>query len=64
MPRLGVKVVFGEMGEKLLFRGVWVLSNARTPIGFEFQHIELRACLKDVCGIRRGQRIDLASTLR
>jgi uncharacterized protein (TIGR01777 family) len=48
VPGFGVKLLFGEMGERLLLEGVKVLPKKLSEAGFKFDYPELEAALKKV----------------
>lgn len=45
VPRFGVRLLFGEMGEKLLLEGSRVIPEALLEHGYEFRYTDLKACL-------------------
>lgn len=45
VPRFGVRVLFGEMGETLLLEGSRVIPEALLEHGYEFRYTDLQACL-------------------
>lgn len=47
MPRLVIRLLFGEMGECLLLKGQRVLPKRLTELGFKFNYPELGAALEE-----------------
>lgn len=50
VPEFGVKLLFGEMGERLLIEGVRVLPEKLLEAGFKFEDPELEGALKYIAG--------------
>lgn len=50
VPGFGVKLLFGEMGERLLLEGCKVLPKKISDGGFKFSFPEVEAALKDILG--------------
>lgn len=50
VPEFGVKLLFGEMGERLLIEGVRVLPEKLLEAGFKFEDPELEGALKFIAG--------------
>lgn len=48
VPALGIKLLFGEMGEELLLSGKKVLPRALEREGYRFQHALLEPALEDL----------------
>jgi NAD dependent epimerase/dehydratase family enzyme len=48
VPSFGVKLLFGEMGERLLLEGVRVLPERLVEAGFKFDFPELEEALREV----------------
>lgn len=48
VPAFGIKLLFGEMGEKLLLEGTRVLPKKLEDAGFEFVHPHLEKALRHV----------------
>ncbi len=46
IPGFGIKLIFGEMGERLLLEGARVLPQKIKDAGFEFEYPKLEAALK------------------
>ena len=46
VPEFGIKLIFGEMGEKLLLEGARVLPAKLQETGFEFEHPKLEDALR------------------
>lgn len=51
LPEWGVKMAFGEMGEKLLLEGAKVMPTRLVESGFDFLHTDLEAGLKAELGL-------------
>lgn len=50
VPGFGVKLLFGEMGERLLLEGCKVLPKKIQDAGFKFSFPKVEAALKDILG--------------
>lgn len=50
VPALGVKLIFGEMGEKLLLKGQNVRPGVLETRGFEFEYPQLKGALTELVG--------------
>ncbi len=48
IPAFGIKLLFGEMGERLLLEGNRVLPKKAQDAGFEFQFVNLEEAMKHV----------------
>ena len=46
VPEFGIKLIFGEMGEKLLLEGARVVPEKLQEAGFEFEHPNLEEALR------------------
>lgn len=50
IPEFAIKLMFGEMGEKLLLEGARILPKRLEEAGYKFQYPELEPALKHVLG--------------
>jgi uncharacterized protein len=48
VPSFGIKLLFGEMGERLLLEGNRVIPKKLEELGFKFEHTHLEAALRYV----------------
>ena len=48
IPAFGIKLLFGEMGERLLLEGCRVIPKKAQDAGFEFQFVNLEDAIKQV----------------
>lgn len=54
VPKVGPKLVFGEMAEALLYTSLRILPTVAQRTGYQFRHPSLEACLRDVLGRPRA----------
>jgi uncharacterized protein (TIGR01777 family) len=52
VPKTAIKMLFGEMGEKLVLQGARVIPDKLQKSGFEFLHTDLETALRAELGIR------------
>ena len=50
LPGFVIKLLFGEMGKKLVLEGQDVRPKRLLESGFEFTHTELESCLRNCLG--------------
>ena len=51
LPKFVVKILFGEMGEKLTLESQRVFSTRLTAEGYQFVHEDLESGLRDTLGL-------------
>jgi hypothetical protein len=50
LPGFVVRIMFGEMGQKLILEGQYVMPTKLQESGFEFAYSDLESCLRNCLG--------------